>query len=111
MGEDFMYTRLIKADEMALMEHYVVDAKGWIDTAITEKIENCRRRIIKEEMNKAIENDLPLPPRPADLVTAVFSSKDYMSRRQRDEEQSATLVEATVDPEPVDGVKEDGQPT
>lgn len=98
-----IYSLEISDEEIALMEHFVANAKEWIDAAISGKIENCRKRIIKSEIDKAIEAATPIPSTAQEIVGNFLSAKDYKSRKQRDIEDTSAFKN--------DGGKINGEPS
>lgn len=95
-----IYTRELTDDEIQALEHLVPDAKEWIDTAINEKIANCKKRLVREYVDKAIEKNTPLPSDASAIVSAIVTDKDYRNRKQRDEDSGPVKIE----PQPVDEV-------
>lgn len=83
-----IYKRELTHAEIKALEHYVVDVTEWIDTAITEKIKSCQKRIIRTEIQNAIDNGLPIPTTADDVLAQVFKRDGYMTRKQREEKAS-----------------------
>lgn len=115
------YTRELTDDEVAALEHMVPDAAQWIDTAINEKIANCKKRLIREYVDNAIENNLPLPSEASAVFSTIVTQKDYMNRKQRDAADGPAGIEPTpvdlplpapdvAQPAPTEEIS-DGQPT
>lgn len=109
------YTRELSDADIVAIQHLATDAVEWIDTAISEKIANGRKAIIRQHIDEAIKNDTPIPPTADEIVAAEISSPDYMNRAQRDEAGETPVEPAPVDPAPVAELpptetKSDGQP-
>lgn len=105
-----IYTKVITDDEIKCLEHYVSDVTEWIDQAIEGKINSCKKRIFKGEIDKAITNDSPLPATQAEVFSTFFADPDYKSRRVRDGlPPKEVIVETPID---VKDIKEEpnGQP-
>lgn len=78
------YERKLSDQEVQILQHYVPDAMEWIDTAITEKIEGCRKKFLRAAIDKAIATNSPLPSTAGDIINQAFSDKAYKNRKQRD---------------------------
>jgi len=89
----FTYTREFTDDEIVALQHLVPDIADWIDTAINEKIANCKKRMVREFVDKAIQDGTPIPPDAASIITAVLTDKNYQNQLQRDTATQA--VDAT----------------
>lgn len=110
-----VYSKALTDEEIKCLEHYVPDVKEWIDQAIEGKINSCKKRLFKGEIEKSLATDSPFPATQKEVLMKVFSHPDYQSRRVRDglppKEVIATEPEQAMEP-PIELKEEsNGQPT
>ena len=80
-----IYNREISELDKKIVEHYVVDFKEWIDTAITQKIACRKKELLKELTLLALAEKKPLPGGEIDQVLALhLDSPNYKSRKERE---------------------------
>jgi hypothetical protein len=83
------YQREISDDDIKAMEHYVLDAKEWIDDAITQKIKSCKKRLVQRMVDDAISTDSPLPANVSGSLAEFFGKPEYKNRKEREKEELA----------------------
>lgn len=76
----------IELDDLAVkcLEHYVPDAESWVKEAVQAKIAACKKRLLRDCIERALEKSLPVPSTTDDILTQLFTSKDYKCRKVRD---------------------------
>jgi hypothetical protein len=103
------YEMEIADADIQALEHFVPNAKEWIDTAIRSKVESCKKQLIRKQIEAALENNAPIPSTAADVLAQVFEQKDYKNRAQRiAEDAELPTVEAEREVEQIP-VKDDGE--
>lgn len=78
---------VVSTMEMAIMEDSILDVETWINAAVDGKINNCKSRVIKREVDLAIKNGESLPAGEDAIVNQHFSRPDYKNRKDRDAEK------------------------
>lgn len=78
------YKRVLSDDEMKILENDLLDVKDWIDKAIEGKINNCKKRIEKDIVQKGKIQELVKLDH--DLVKAFLKQPDYKCRKDREAE-------------------------
>lgn len=91
-----IYTRELTDEEVQLLEHEIMDTKTWIDEAIQGKINWCRKKLIKTELDKRIDGGIDFPANQAELISTIFSAVDYKNRKDREEELSGQSIKTPL---------------
>lgn len=97
----FEYKRIITDEEQKMLEHDLFDIKDWIDKAIDGKVNNCMKRAAGEcrQIMKQFP-DAMIPANDRIAALALFSSKHYKNRLQREEElvsKQQSIESTTID--------------
>ncbi len=72
-------------DEVAILNHDLLDIKAWIHGAIAGKINNCKKRAAIQYREILKSEGAEMIPASDDLASKLlFSRKDYKNRQQRD---------------------------
>ena len=74
----------IPDDEIKIVENDVVDAEQWMRDAWAGKVNNCKKRLIKSEIDLSVSKGESIPAGEAAIVQKYFSRPDYKSRKERD---------------------------
>lgn len=82
-------------DDLAVLQHDLVDPAEWIQQAVNSKVHKCRSRLINQELPKLIADPdvSDIPADESQLVKAIRTRPDYKDRKARDEEQAARIEE------------------
>ncbi len=79
------YKRTITDYEQKVLENDLLDIVDWINKAIEGKINNCLKRLAKEEHQRLINEGTDLIPAKLDsLCKNAFNRKDYKNRIERE---------------------------
>lgn len=76
--------------DIKCLENDLLDIEVWIKAAIVGKVNNCKKRLIKEWQPKLF-NDPEIEFIPAnedDLIDIIISHKDYKNREKREKESN-----------------------
>jgi hypothetical protein len=76
----------IPDNDAKIVENDVVDAEQWIKDAWAGKLSNCKKRLIKSEIDRSVQSGEALPAGEDAIVQKAFSRPDYKNRKQRDAE-------------------------
>lgn len=96
-----IYKRELTDEEIKCLAHFVPDVQAWIDEAIAQKIEGCKKRILRQEVERALDNNLPIPSTSSEILDQVFAQPDYKNRKQKiDEDEKPAEIKPM--PEPVE---------
>lgn len=79
------YKRQFTDEEKKLVEYYVEDLEKWIDGMIDGKINACKKRLLKQELEKAMDSEEPLAPK--NMLKSFLASEHCKSRKERDAQQ------------------------
>ena len=78
--------RTLTATEETVLKYDLVDIQEWVDAAIQGKINNCKKRLLRE-WNPKLTADPDVESIPADddkLIELIVARDDYMTRVERD---------------------------
>lgn len=79
------YKRTFTDDEVAMLNHDLLDIKDWIDKAIDGKIANCLKRAANEHRQNLKNSGAEMiPANDAAAFKQLIASKDYKNRVQRE---------------------------
>lgn len=79
--------------EQQIVANDVLDPLVWIEQAVTNKIANCKRRLLdswikKFQQTKSVEN---IPTDEDEMIALIFSQPDYRCRVEQDAKEKKTL--------------------
>lgn len=77
----------IPDEDIAIVENDVVDAEEWILGAWTGKLNKCKERFIKAEVDESVKEGTAIPAGEEAIIQKRFSRPGYESRKQRDERE------------------------
>jgi hypothetical protein len=72
----------IPDEEIAIVENDVVDAEQWIKDAWSGKVNKCKERLVKQEVDQSIKDGETLPAGKDAIVSKHFARPDYKSRKE-----------------------------
>lgn len=75
-------------DEVAIVENDVPDAVQWIKDAWAGKVNNCKGRMVKEEIDLSVKNGEAIPAGEDAIIQKHMSRPGYKNRKQRDLQNS-----------------------
>ena len=70
--------------EIKIVENDVVDAEQWIRAAWAGKVNKCRERLIKTEIDLSVKEQKAIPAGEDAIVDQHFSRPQYKNRKERD---------------------------
>ncbi len=79
-----MITLDIPDNDVKIVENDVVDGEQWLRDAWAGKVNNCKKRLIKQEIDRSVSNGETLPAGEDAIVQKAFLRSDYKNRKQRD---------------------------
>lgn len=99
------YTRELSDEEVLAMGHYVVDVQQWIDDAISGKIASCQKRIVRQEIEKAIDSNGAIAASKQDILGNFFAAPEYKNRKDREalEDTQPPVIVPPIEENPEDG--------
>ena len=82
-------TLTIEVDDtdQTVLKNDLLDINDWVQSAMTGKINNCWKRMQREQTDKLMNDDSftdSIPSNKADFVTLVTARSDYKNRADRD---------------------------
>ena len=81
------YERIITDEEQEILQHDLLDIKGWIDGMIEGKINNCAKRAAREYQGKSKELGLKqIPVDHRECASHLFKTGSYKNRVEREKE-------------------------
>ena len=80
--------RTLSSTEEAVLKNDLLDVQDWVDKAIDGKVNNCKKRLIREWMPKLYADDSvsSIPASEDEIVAMVIARDDYKDRAARDAE-------------------------
>lgn len=80
----------ISAIDLKCLKNDLMDPEDWFVKALKGKINNCKKRLIKEWYPKLMKdpNIDTIPANEEDLLILIFSRPDYKNRTAREVEES-----------------------
>jgi len=80
--------RTLSSTEEAVLKNDLLDVQDWVDKAIDGKVNNCKKRLIREWMPKLYADDSvsSIPASEDEIVAMVVARDDYKDRAARDAE-------------------------
>ena len=82
--------RTLSSTEEAVLKNDLLDVQDWVDKAIDGKVNNCKKRLIREWMPKLYADDSvsSIPASEDEIVAMIVARDDYKDRVARDAERS-----------------------
>lgn len=74
----------IPDNDIKIVENDVVDAEQWIKEAWLGKLNACKKRMVKQEIDRSVQGRESIPAGETAIVTKAFNRPDYKSRKQRE---------------------------
>ena len=80
--------RTLSSTEEAVLKNDLLDVQDWVDGAIDGKVNNCKKRMIREWMPKLYADDSvsSIPASEDEIVAMVIARDDYKDRAAKDAE-------------------------
>jgi len=80
--------RTLSSLEESVLKNDLSDVQGWVDGAINGKINNCKKRMVKEWLPKLYADDSvsSIPASEDEIVALIVARDDYKNRAARDAE-------------------------
>jgi len=80
--------RTLSSTEEAVLKNDLLDVQDWVDGAIDGKVNNCKKRMIREWLPKLYADDSvsSIPASEDEIVAMVIARDDYKDRVARDAE-------------------------
>ena len=82
--------RTLTATEESVLKNDLLDVEDWVDKAIDGKVNNCKKRMIREWLPKLYADDSvsSIPASEDEIVAMIVARSDYKDRAARDAEES-----------------------
>lgn len=72
-------------EQIKILENDLLDVNTWIQGAVQGKINNCKKRAAREEVNNLINSGADtIPAKEDDLIKSLFARPGYKSRKARE---------------------------
>ena len=80
--------RTLSSTEEAVLKNDLLDVQDWVDGAIDGKVNNCKKRMIREWLPKLYADDSvsSIPASEDEIVALIVARDDYKDRAARDAE-------------------------
>ena len=81
--------RTLTSLEESVLKNDLLDIQSWVDGAISGKINNCKKRMVKEWLPKLYADDSvsSIPATEDEIVALVVARSDYKDRVAREAEE------------------------
>ena len=81
--------RTLSSTEESVLKNDLADVQDWVDKAIDGKVNNCKKRMIREWLPKLYADDSvsSIPASEDEIVALVVARSDYKDRAARDAEE------------------------
>ena len=81
--------RTLSSTEEAVLKNDLLDVQDWVDGAIDGKVNNCKKRMLREWLPKLYDDDSvsSIPASEDEIVALVVARSDYKDRAARDAEE------------------------
>ena len=82
--------RTLSSSEEAVLKNDLLDVQDWVDGAIDGKVNNCKKRMLREWLPKLYDDDSvsSIPASEDEIVAMIIARDDYKDRAARDAESS-----------------------
>jgi len=89
-------SRTLTTTEEQVLGNDLLDIQGWVDGAVTGKINNCKKRMLREWHPKLLADPAVTswPATEEELIALIVARDDYKSRTERDAESEASVAPA-----------------
>ena len=79
--------RTLSSTEEAVLKNDLLDVQDWVDKAVDGKVNNCKKRMLREWMPKLYADDSvsSIPASEDEIVAMIVARDDYKDRAARDE--------------------------
>ena len=79
--------RTLSLTEEAVLKNDLLDVQDWVDKAVDGKVNNCKKRMLREWMPKLYADDSvsSIPASEDEIVAMIVARDDYKDRAARDE--------------------------
>ena len=74
----------IPDNDIKVVENDVIDGEQWIKDAWAGKFNKCKERLVKQEVDRSIQEGSQIPSTADAIVQKAFLRPDYKNRRDRD---------------------------
>ena len=83
--------RTLTTLEESVLKNDLLDVQDWVDNAIAGKINNCKKRMIREWLPKLYADDsvTQIPANEDEMIALVVARDDYKSREEKEAEAEA----------------------
>ena len=80
--------RTLSSTEEAVLKNDLLDVQDWVDKAVDGKVNNCKKRMLREWMPKLYADDSvsSIPASEDEIVAMIVARDDYKDRAARDAE-------------------------
>ena len=84
-------SRTLTTTEEQVLGNDLLDIQAWVDGAVNGKINNCKKRMLREWQPKVFADPAvtSLPATEEELIALIVARDDYKSRTERDAESEA----------------------
>jgi len=81
--------RTLSSFEESVLKNDLPDVQDWVNRAINGKINNCKKRMIREWLPKLYADDSvsSIPASEDEIIALVVARSDYKDRAARDAEE------------------------
>lgn len=76
----------IPDEEIKIVENDVLDAEQWIKDAWKGKVNKCKDRLIRSEIDTSIGKGEAIPAGDTAIIDKAFKRPEYKNRKERDAE-------------------------
>jgi hypothetical protein len=76
----------IPDNDIKIVENDVLDAEQWIKDAWLGKLNSCKQRIVKQEIDRSVQARESIPAGETAIVNKAFNRTDYKNRKAREAE-------------------------
>ena len=86
-------SRTLTTTEEQVLSNELLDIQGWVDGAVTGKINKCKKRMLTEWHPKLLADPAvtSLPATEEELIALIMARDDYKSRTQREDESDVPV--------------------
>lgn len=70
--------------DIQVVENDVMDAEEWIRNAWNGKLNKCKERLIKQEVDTSIKNGEVIPSNENEIIDKALSRPNYKNRKERE---------------------------
>jgi len=74
----------ISQTDLKCLKNDLLDPEDWFVRALTGKINNCKKRMMREWIPKLRAKDLSIPANDEELIDLILAQDDYKNRAERE---------------------------